>query len=207
MVKSLSCSSGIFCRGFNRVYSGVLVSPDRGSIGRISYRSPSSWRAQCARTVRVVPTPQRIRFSDMSPGLHSRPQVELVCPSVFALTVHEPVCFGDRRRLGQTVGGNVVCFDPSCGLYASMDRFAVDTGVDQQMYNVDVLGTKLSRHGLRAVAQAKLGRTQGPESLSASNTGRRPRKHDCPAAATDHVVCGFAPDEKTSIARKLPGFK
>src|SRR5713101_6478346 len=148
-----------------------------------------------------------MRFSDMSPGLQSGPQVKLVCPAVFALVVREPVCFGDRRHLGQTIGGNVVRVDSACGFHASMDRFAVDTGVDQQMHNVDVLGTKLSRHGLRDRAQAKLGRSERGESLSASNTGRRPCKQDCPAAATSHVVCGFAPHEKSSIARKLPGFK
>src|SRR5260370_26744086 len=207
MVKSLSCSSGIFCRGFNRVYSGVLVSPDRGSIGRISYRSPSSWRDQCARTVGVVPTPQGMRFSDLSLSLHSGPQVKLVCPAVFALAVGEPVCLGDRRRLGQTVGGNVVRFDSGCGFHSSMDRFAVDTGVDQQMHNVDVFGTKLSRHGLRDRAQAKLGCSERSESFSAANTGRRPRKQDCPAAATGHVMCRFAPNKKTSVARKLPGLK
>src|SRR6476646_45836 len=207
MVKSLSCSSGIFCRGFNSVYSGVLVSPDRGSIGRISYRSPSSWRAQCARTVRVVPTPQRMRFSDMSPSLHSGPQVKLVCPAVFALAVREPVCLGDRRRLGQTVGGNVVRFDSGCGFHASMDRLAVDTAVDQQVHNVDVFGTKLPCHGLRHRAQAKLGRSERSESFTAANTGRRPCKQDCPAAATSHVLCGFAAHEKSSITRKLPGFK
>src|SRR6266404_9391331 len=50
-------------------------------------------------------------------------------------------------------------------------------------------------------------RSERSESFSAPNTGRRPCKQDCPAAATRHVVCGFAPHEKPSIARKLPGFK
>src|SRR5258708_5197005 len=148
-----------------------------------------------------------MRFSDMSPGLRSGPQVKLVCPAVSTLAVREPVCFGDRRRLGQTVGGNVVRFDSGCGFHTSMDCFAVDTGVDQQMHNVNIFGTKLSRHGLRHRAQSKLARSERRESFSAANTGRRPCKQDCTAAATRHVMCGFAPHEKPSVARKLPGFK
>src|ERR1700741_2835597 len=66
MMNDPSCSSGIFCRGFSLVNSGVFVSPERGRIGRHSYFKSSSCMAQCARTVREVPTPQRMRFCDIT---------------------------------------------------------------------------------------------------------------------------------------------
>src|ERR1700729_1232684 len=98
MQKSPSWSSGTFWRGLSAVYSAVLVSPVRGPIGLVLYGRFSSYMAQCARTVRLVPTPHKVRSGGaaISPFLHSRPQIQFMGPAVFALMVREPVGIGDR---------------------------------------------------------------------------------------------------------------
>src|SRR3954447_22128553 len=109
MQKSPSCSSGTFWRGLSLVYSAVLVSPVRGPIGIVLYGRASSCIAQCARMVRLVPTPHsgRSGAAAISPLLHGGAQVQFMCPAVSGLPMHEPVGFGDGFGLGQAVRRDV----------------------------------------------------------------------------------------------------
>src|ERR1700722_6553564 len=185
MQKSPSCSSGTFWRGLSAVYSVVLVSPVRGPIGLVLYARFSSYIAQCARKVRLVPTPQRVRSGTaaISPFLHGRPQIQFMSPAIFALMVREPVRIGDRGGPGQTVGRDFRGIDAGRGLHALMDRLAVDAGVDQQMDNVNIPWSELARHRLGHGAQAELCRRKCRKPLAAANAGGGARKQDGAAAS------------------------
>src|SRR5437660_12285610 len=96
------------------------------------------------------------------PPLAVGPDIELVRPAVARLVVQRPVGFSNgagldqavRRKIGHRSGGSA---EPP------VDRRAVDRAVNDQMGNMNILRSKLARHGLFHRAPPELPRPQPGE--------------------------------------------
>src|SRR6185312_81003 len=165
--------------------------------------------AQWARIVRLVPTPHNVRSgaSLISPLLRGGPKIELVSPAVFRLLMREPIGFRDRARPGQRIGENVPGLDAACGLQPGANGVAVDGGIDDQMNDMNVLWSKLARHGLSEGPQPEFRRSESGKALAAAEACCGARKEDRAAAARDHDARGFAADQEARVAGELPGLE
>jgi hypothetical protein len=88
------------------------------------------------------------------------------------------------------------------------DAFAheggVDSGVDDEMRDVDVLWAELARHALRHRAQAGLGAGERRIADAAAHARGRAGEEDAALAAWQHQPGGLAPAEEAGIAGELP---
>src|SRR5258705_9571895 len=155
--------------------------------------------------VRLVPTPQSVRsgMAAILPVLDGRAEVEFMGPAVAGLLMREPVGFSDRRRFCQTVRRNIAGLDAFRCLHALMDRFAVDSGVDQEMYDMDILRPEFARHRLGYRAKSELCGGECRKTQAATDAGGCSRKEDGAATARKHVARRLAAAQKPAVTSKL----
>ena len=101
-------------------------------------------------------------------------------------------------------GRDFAGFDPFRRFHALMDGFAVHAGVDNQMYDVNVLWTELARHRLCQGAKPEFGRRKCGKPHAATNARGRTGKEDSAAAARQHYAGSLAADQESAVAGKLP---
>ena len=128
-------------------------------------------------------------------------------PRVARLLLQRPVRLGDRLRAHQLVGREV---RESLFAAGSLDSLAhesrIDTGIDDEMCDVDVLRSQLARGTLRNRTQAELGAGERRVSDAAPQARRRAGKKDAAAAARHHVTRSLACGEEAGVAAHFPYF-
>src|SRR5262249_30011221 len=82
----------------------------------------------------------------------------------------------------------------------------VDTGIDNEMRDVDILRPQLARHRLRNRPQAELGAGKSSIPGTAAQRRSRPGKEYFPPAARHHQPRRLAAGEEAGIAGHLPDF-
>src|SRR5262249_43152646 len=79
-----------------------------------------------------------------------------------------------------------------------------DTGIDDEMGDVDVLRSQFARHRLRHCAQAEFRAGEGGIAAATAQRRGRAGEEDIAAAPRQHQPCGFAAREEAGIAGHLP---
>ena len=80
----------------------------------------------------------------------------------------------------------------------------IDAGIDDQMRDMNVLGTELARHALRDRAQAGLGAGERRIADAAANARGGAGEEDAAFAARQHQPGGFAAGQESGIAAQFP---
>src|SRR5258706_16412994 len=92
-----------------------------------------------------------------SPLLAERADLVLESPGIAPLLIELPVGFGDRRRPHQAIRIQILERLRSLAVHDQLPHpFGIDAGVDDEMGNMDMLGTEFARHRLRHRAQSEL---------------------------------------------------
>src|SRR5262245_12128749 len=144
-------------------------------------------------------------FAISSPFLAERPDLDLEAPRVARLLIEHPVGVGDRLRPHQPLWRQVrERFFALARADALAHESGVDSRIDHEMRDVDILRPELARHRLRDHAQPGFrGGERGVADTAAQARGRT-GKEDCPTAARQHQARGFAPGDEAGVAGHFP---
>src|SRR6266403_288223 len=137
------------------------------------------------------------------PLCSERADFKLERPGAAGLPVELPVRGGDRRRRHQQIG--IIKRFPAPHLLAALAHpCRVDAGIDDQMRDMDVLGSELARPRLRPRAQSEFRAGEGRIAAAAAQGGGGAGEKYVALAARQHQPCRLAPGKKTGIAGHFP---
>src|SRR5713226_4547154 len=141
------------------------------------------------------------------PLLAERPNFVFEGPGVARLLIELPIGFRDRRRAHQAIGIEIL--DRLRALPANDELahpFGIDTGVDHQMGDMDVLGTKLARGGLRDRPQSEFRAGESRKTRATTHARGGAREEDVALAAGKHQTGSLAAGKKAGITGHFPHF-
>src|SRR5271170_3727843 len=133
-----------------------------------------------------------------SPFFSERTDLLLERPRVARLLIELPVRIRDRFRTHETPGIKIV----QCGFaFALFDPFAhprgINAGIDDQMGDVNIPGTELSRGALCYRAQTEFRARERGVANATAQTGGGAREKDASTPARQHQTRRFACSQKS----------
>ena len=119
-----------------------------------------------------------------------RPEVDFKTPSRRVLVVKRPERLRDRIDVEHAIFA-LLLTEPR---EATVEMFAIDHAVDDDMANVDSFGTDFSGQTRRQCAKRRLGGSEGREGRSGAKRSRRSSEENAPRTLGDHPPRGFSAD-------------
>src|SRR5215831_13601360 len=182
-------------------HSSICSSPDWGRA------SPTDSCPQSRHAPRrKMPRPRAIASAPLAmplPLLAKGTDFHLERPRALRLLVKLPI--GARDRCGRHQQIRVVERVCTKSLETTLPHpFGVNTGIDDEMRDVDILRPQFARHCLRDSAQAKFSASERRKAGAATERGGRTGEEDVARPARNHQPSRLAAGEEAGIARHLP---
>src|SRR5215831_9091203 len=140
-----------------------------------------------------------------SPFLREGPDLPLERPRVARLLVNLPISLGDSGRAHQPARIEIGERRLALALLDAVAHpFRIDPRIDDQMRDMDALGTELARRALGHRAQAELGAGKRRIADAAALASRGAGEEDVAAPARQHQPRRLARRQETGVARQFP---